>query len=79
MNGSSCMFRALGIALEGDKHGAADTLRKAVVKAIQSDPVTWCEPVLGMDPERYCERMLKPSTWGGEPCSLEMTSLRLAC
>lgn len=63
--GSSCMFRSLAIVLEHDAPKSAEKLRQMVVDAILKDPETWSEPVLGMDPRRYTERMLKSETWGG--------------
>ena len=59
------MFRALGIALEHDAPKAAEKLRQTVADEVVKDPQTWSEPVLGMEPRRYADKMLKSTTWGG--------------
>lgn len=59
------MFRALGIALEHDAPKSAEKLRQRVAEEIVKDSDTWSEPVLGMEPRRYADKMLKSTTWGG--------------
>ncbi|GAA5822990.1 hypothetical protein JCM11251_004449 [Rhodosporidiobolus azoricus] len=62
---NSCLFRAVGLALDAGNADAPTALRKLVAGAIQADPDQWSEVVLGRTPESYIETILKPSSWGG--------------
>lgn len=41
------------------------TIWPAVAEQIKRDPFTWSEPVLGMSPATYADKMVKNTTWGG--------------
>ncbi|EFP83420.2 uncharacterized protein PGTG_08606 [Puccinia graminis f. sp. tritici CRL 75-36-700-3] len=67
---NSCLFRAAGILLDhGDEHSSSSDLshrlRQIVADAVKNDPVTWCEPILGRDPDLYISKILDKDVWGG--------------
>ncbi|GAA6004524.1 hypothetical protein JCM10207_000917 [Rhodosporidiobolus poonsookiae] len=62
---NSCLFRAVGLALNAGNAEAGTSLRRVVAGAIQADPEQWSEVVLGRSPESYIETILKPTSWGG--------------
>ena len=75
----SCLFRAIvqgaqladaGEALSpDDEEKGARSLRQQVVQALRDhrDDIEPFLPGIAPDFERYCEQMLRESTWGGEP------------
>ncbi|GAA5868738.1 hypothetical protein JCM1840_004376 [Sporobolomyces johnsonii] len=62
---NSCLFTAVGLVLNPGQTNASASLRKVVAGAIQDDPETWSEVVLGRSPAEYISTILKPSSWGG--------------
>ena len=64
---NSCLFNAVGYALEGRRRDAASELRDIIAGFILSDPVTYNEGLLGKVPEVYCQWIRLPASWGGAP------------
>lgn len=64
---NSCLFNAVGYALEGHRRDVAPELRDIIAGFILSDPVTYCEALLGKPTEQYCEWIRRPESWGGAP------------
>ncbi|POW09777.1 hypothetical protein PSTT_06553 [Puccinia striiformis] len=67
---NSCLFRAAGILLDhGDNQSStidlSFRLRQIVADAVKNDPVSWCEPILGRDPDLYISKILDKDVWGG--------------
>ncbi|OAV95604.1 hypothetical protein PTTG_06278 [Puccinia triticina 1-1 BBBD Race 1] len=67
---NSCLFRAAGILLDHGDHNSSTIdlshrLRQIVADAVKKDPVTWCEPILGRDPDLYTSKILDKDVWGG--------------
>ncbi|GAA5871717.1 hypothetical protein JCM3774_003028 [Rhodotorula dairenensis] len=62
---NSCLFRAVGLVLASGDSDASTTLRRLVAGAIQADPETYSEVLLGRSPADYIATILKPSSWGG--------------
>ncbi|GAA5968087.1 hypothetical protein JCM11641_003724 [Rhodosporidiobolus odoratus] len=62
---NSCLFRAVGLAVNTGNTDAAASLRRLVAGAIQADLEQWSEVVLGRPPLDYMETILKPASWGG--------------
>ncbi|GJN88610.1 hypothetical protein Rhopal_001576-T1 [Rhodotorula paludigena] len=62
---NSCLFRAIGLVLSPGETDAAASLRRVVAGAIQADPDTYSEVMLGRAPADYVATILKPSSWGG--------------
>lgn len=62
-----CLFSSLSlICLPGQAPSTTvPSLRKVVAKAIEADPSTWSEAVLGRSPSSYVQTILKPESWGG--------------
>ncbi|KAI9868468.1 MAG: ubiquitin-specific protease otu1 [Trichoglossum hirsutum] len=86
---NSCLFRAIGSAVLGSLD-SMNELRSLVASAIQEDPETYPEVVLGERPDKYCEWIQMESSWGGgielailsqhfdiEICSIDVQSLRV--
>ncbi|KAI9773413.1 MAG: ubiquitin-specific protease otu1 [Geoglossum simile] len=86
---NSCLFRAIGTAVLGSID-SMNELRSLVASAIQENPSTYPEVVLGEAPNRYCEWIQLESSWGGgielailsqhfdmEICSIDVQSLRV--
>ncbi len=75
---NSCLFTAVGGALCGvplTENGlldfpaeqyAPETLRRLVVDCIRNNPHKYTAAVLGQSPAAYCDKMMRPDTWGGE-------------
>jgi len=67
---NSCLFRAVGILLDHGQHHSStedlsSRLRRIVADAVKNDPVSWCEPILGRDPDLYISKILDKDVWGG--------------
>ncbi|BGP22766.1 ubiquitin-specific protease otu1 [Rhodotorula toruloides] len=62
---NSCLFRAVGLVLNPGEAETATALRRVVAGAIQADPETYSEAMLGRTPEEYVATILKPTSWGG--------------
>ncbi|PLW49342.1 hypothetical protein PCASD_02700 [Puccinia coronata f. sp. avenae] len=67
---NSCLFRAVGILLDhGDHRSSSEDLshrlRRIVADVVKKDPVSWCEPILGRDPDLYISKILDKDVWGG--------------
>ncbi|GAA5948423.1 hypothetical protein JCM21900_002705 [Sporobolomyces salmonicolor] len=62
---NSCLFTAVGLVLNPGETNTSASLRKVVAGAIQDDPDTWSEVVLGRSPTEYISTILKSSSWGG--------------
>ncbi|KNZ47078.1 hypothetical protein VP01_66g10 [Puccinia sorghi] len=67
---NSCLFRAVGILLDhGEHHSSTEDLssrlRRIVADAVKNDPVSWCEPILGRDPDLYISKIVDKDVWGG--------------
>lgn len=62
---NSCLFRAVGLVLSPGETDSAASLRRVVAGAIQTDPDTYSEVMLGRAPADYVATILKPSSWGG--------------
>lgn len=62
---NSCLFNAIGYALEERSMTKANEMRSTVAAIITSDPATYNEAVLGRPPEEYVEWIMTPSHWGG--------------
>ncbi|GAA5989263.1 hypothetical protein JCM10908_001231 [Rhodotorula pacifica] len=62
---NSCLFRAVGLVLASGDIDASTTLRRVTAGAIQADPETYSEVLLGRSPADYIATILKPSSWGG--------------
>ncbi|KWU46431.1 OTU-domain-containing protein [Rhodotorula sp. JG-1b] len=62
---NSCLFRAVGLVLAPGDLDASTTLRRVTAGAIQADPETYSEVLLGRSPADYIATILKPSSWGG--------------
>lgn len=62
---NSCLFNAVGYALEGHRRDTAPELRDVIAGFILSDPVTYNEALLGKAPEQYCQWIRLPTSWGG--------------
>lgn len=43
----------------------ASRIRELVAEGIKKDPETFNSAILGMEPAKYIETILKPMTWGG--------------
>jgi ubiquitin thioesterase OTU1 len=66
---NSCLFRAVGILLDhGDHRSSSEDLshrlRRIVADVVKKDPVSWCEPILGRDPDLYTTKILDKDVWG---------------
>ncbi|TRM62601.1 hypothetical protein BD626DRAFT_548466 [Schizophyllum amplum] len=61
---NSCMFSAISLIFK-QSISEAQEIRKLVADGIRTDPVTYNEAILGMDPDKYIATILKPATWGG--------------
>ncbi|KAL1742389.1 hypothetical protein HDZ31DRAFT_43352 [Schizophyllum fasciatum] len=68
---NSCMFSALSLIFNQSISGAQE-IRKLVADGIRSDPITFNEAILGMEPAKYIATITKPATWGG---AIELTVL----
>ncbi|KAH0543968.1 hypothetical protein FGG08_001735 [Glutinoglossum americanum] len=86
---NSCLFRAIGSAVLGSID-SMNELRSLTASAIQENPETYPEVVLGERPDKYCEWIQMESSWGGgielailsqhfdiEICSIDVQSLRV--
>ncbi|KAF4603798.1 ubiquitin-specific protease otu1 [Pleurotus pulmonarius] len=58
---NSCLFSSIALIF----NSSPPKIRQIVADAIQRDPETYSEPILGMPPAKYIATILKPSTWGG--------------
>ncbi|KAG4300755.1 hypothetical protein PCANB_002803 [Pneumocystis canis] len=63
-NDNSCLFRAVGYLIMG-KINTASELRSLVAQAIQDDPTTYSDVVLGRSRDEYCKWINKTNSWGG--------------
>ncbi|PLW04825.1 hypothetical protein PCASD_26761, partial [Puccinia coronata f. sp. avenae] len=66
---NSCLFRAVGILLDHGNHCSSSEdlshcLRCIVADAVKKDPVSWCKPILGRDPDLYTSKILDKDVWG---------------
>ncbi|KAI0306309.1 OTU-domain-containing protein [Multifurca ochricompacta] len=68
---NSCMFASVALVFEQDMQ-MAPVIRQTVAEAIQRDPETWSDAVLGHPREEYIHRILSPNSWGG---AIELTIL----
>ncbi|KAL1663246.1 hypothetical protein EV715DRAFT_195843 [Schizophyllum commune] len=68
---NSCMFSAISLIFK-QSIAHAQEIRKIVAEGIRSDPVTFNEAILGMEPDKYISTITKPATWGG---AIELTVL----
>lgn len=62
---NSCLFNAILYALTGNFKWPDLDLRSIVAEAVQSNPQTYDEVVLGRSNEKYCEWIRKLESWGG--------------
>jgi len=63
---NSCLFRTIGYLCEGDDSDAKVTeLRQLIGALVMSDNEKWNAAILGSEPEKYAEYIMKPNTWGG--------------
>ncbi|KAF9500486.1 OTU-domain-containing protein [Pleurotus eryngii] len=58
---NSCLFSSIALIF----NSSPAVIRQIVADAIQRDPDTYSEPILGMPPAKYTATILKPATWGG--------------
>ncbi|CCJ28472.1 unnamed protein product [Pneumocystis jirovecii] len=63
-NDNSCLFRAVGYLIMG-KMDTANELRSLVAQAIQNDPITYSDVILGRSRDEYCKWINKTNSWGG--------------
>lgn len=61
---NNCLFAALIYALHLDLD--PQVLREVVKTCVLADPEQWSEPLLGMEPARYCDWITQKDHWGGE-------------
>lgn len=67
---NSCLFHAVAHVFRPHLSQSTDGsivryLRQKVCDYVISHPDEYSEPILGMPPARYCDRMMKSTTWGG--------------
>ncbi|KAF7440666.1 ubiquitin-specific protease otu1 [Pleurotus ostreatus] len=58
---NSCLFSSIALIF----NSSPANIRQIVADAIQRDPDTYSEPILGMPPAKYTAAILRPATWGG--------------
>ncbi|BFZ55782.1 ubiquitin-specific protease otu1 [Savitreella phatthalungensis] len=63
---NSCLFRAIGFVCVGGGVDTGGALRDVCCDAIERDPETWNDGVLGMRRSTYVAKLQRPDTWGGE-------------
>jgi len=71
-NDNSCLFNSVAYALENRAMDISADMRELIAGIVLSDPQTWNEAILGMDNEKYVEKIMQPNTWGG---SIELSIL----
>lgn len=87
---NSCLFRAVGSAVLGDSLDSMTELRSLVAQGIQAQPDLYSEAVLQQPPDKYCQWIQHPDSWGGgielgilseqfdvEVCSINVQDLRV--
>ncbi|CAO1634623.1 unnamed protein product [Parajaminaea phylloscopi] len=63
---NSCLFHAVGLVLKQTMGAEISAeLRQIVATAIRNNPIEYDEATLGMAPEQYIKKILRPNTWGG--------------
>ncbi|CAO3597896.1 unnamed protein product [Absidia cylindrospora] len=62
---NSCLFRSIGYVLERDSSTMVHALRQVVAQAIQDDPETYLDVLLGQPRSKYIEWIKKDTSWGG--------------
>lgn len=67
---NSCLFTSISGCLRGlppsnPQNYSAQQLRQLVVTHIQDNPSKYSKVILEAEPAAYCQRMLRPDTWGG--------------
>eukprot|EP00928_Gymnodinium_smaydae_P016131 TRINITY_DN16012_c0_g1_i1.p1 TRINITY_DN16012_c0_g1~~TRINITY_DN16012_c0_g1_i1.p1 ORF type:complete len:425 (-),score=109.49 TRINITY_DN16012_c0_g1_i1:100-1374(-) len=66
---NDCLFSSLAYltSTNGSYTPAGNAqLRRDCAEAVAADPITFCEPVLGMSPEAYKQWITNKFNWGGE-------------
>lgn len=69
---NSCLFKSVAYALENRAMENANDMRELIAGIVLSDPETWNQAILGMENEKYVEKIMQPNTWGG---SIELSIL----
>jgi len=62
---NSCLFNSIAYALENRAMGVASDMRELIAGIVLSDPQTWNQAILGIENEKYVEKIMQPNTWGG--------------
>lgn len=63
---NSCLFNSVAYALEKKTMNLAGELRNIIAGIVMSDPEKYTEVLLGKSNDKYCEWILKDTSWGGE-------------
>ncbi|KAG5463257.1 MAG: hypothetical protein BJ554DRAFT_643 [Olpidium bornovanus] len=61
---NSCLFASVAYTVARNTVPLPN-LRELAVSIIRNDPDTYSEVVLGCPVATYCEKLLRPSSWGG--------------
>lgn len=61
---NSCLFSSIALVFE-QSISKAPMIRQIVAEAIQNDPDSWSEVILGHPRQDYISTILRPSSWGG--------------
>ncbi|BBH02122.1 OTU-like cysteine protease family protein [Prunus dulcis] len=59
---NSCLFNAVGCAMDHDKKKAPE-LRQVIAATVASDPTKYSEAFLGKSNEEYCSWILDSEKW----------------
>lgn len=64
---NSCLFTSIYYVVEGGIYDPACVLemRNLIADIVFSDPLNYCEAVLGKSNEEYCQWIRRDDTWGG--------------
>ncbi|XP_053310384.1 ubiquitin thioesterase OTU1 [Spea bombifrons] len=64
---NSCLFTSVHYVVEGGVYdpSCAPEMRNLIADIVSSDPINYCEAVLGKSNEEYCAWIRKEDTWGG--------------
>ncbi|KAG9325622.1 hypothetical protein KVV02_000647 [Mortierella alpina] len=62
---NSCLFNAIAYTVEPSMKSNVQALRQIVAQAIQANPDTYPDVVLGRPRQEYCEWIKRENSWGG--------------